>query len=107
MKGLEGQTLTSEEKEELEKPLSWEEYMAALNAMPNGKTPGQDGLSVKFLKTFVDKLKPTLCQCFDAGMKRGRLHDSARRGIISMIPKAEKDIRRLKNLRSITLLNIH
>ena len=35
----------------------------------------------------------------------GKLHETTRRGILNLIPKANKDTRFIKNLRPITLLN--
>ena len=37
--------------------------------------------------------------------EEGTLHESARRGVLNLIPKAGKDVRHIKNLRPITLLN--
>ena len=73
--------------------------------MKNNKTPGQDGIPVDFYKIFWSSLKELFFQmvleCFDTNM----LHQSARKGILNLIPKPGKDSRFIKNLRPITLLN--
>ncbi len=70
--------------------------------MPNGKTPGCDGLPVEFYKVFWNKIKKPL---HEALMYAGELHISARRGIITLIPKKDKDIK-MKHWRPLTLLNV-
>ena len=103
---IEGPTLTKEEREQLDLPFTVEEFTRALNDMPNGKTPGPDGLSVRFYKTFKQQVMQPLFECLSEGLKETKLHRTARRGIINLIPKAKKDTRQLKFLRPITLCNI-
>ena len=98
--------LSQEQKEKLDEDISIEEMTKALKSMPNGKTPGGDGLSVSFYKSFWELLKTPLHQAITIGMREKRLHPSATRGIISLIPKPRKDSRKLKNLRPISLLNV-
>ena len=77
----------------------------AIKTMSNGKTPGEDGIPVEFYKVFWCKIKQIfyemMVKCYDLK----KLHSSARRGILNLIPKANKDARYVKNLRPITLLN--
>ena len=74
--------------------------------MKNGKTPGSDGLSVDFYKCFLTKLLQPLFECLQQGLQDKYLHNSARRAIINLIPKSNKDTRKLKFLRPISLLNV-
>ena len=104
--GVVCESISEADKARLDQPFSLEEFEVALRQMPNGRTPGADGLSVKFYKTFYNELKQPLYNCLMSGLKRQKLHNSARRGIISLIPKANKDTRILKCLRPIALLNI-
>ena len=73
--------------------------------MNNNKTPGEDGIPVDFYKVFWGKLRipfyNMMLQCYNEGI----LHESARQGILNLIPKPKKDSRYIKNLRPITLLN--
>ena len=98
--------ITKEEKHMFEQKITIDELATALKQMKPGKTPGSDGLSVDFYKIFFNRLQDSLHQCLLAGLERKKLHDSARRGVISLIPKPKKDSRRLKHLRPISLLNV-
>ena len=73
--------------------------------MKNDKTPGQDGLPIEFYKMFWTKIRSIfydmMLQCYEENI----LHDTARKGILNLIPKPGKDTRYIKNLRPITLLN--
>ena len=59
-----------------------------------------------FTKNSPEKLLPAMHDCLSDGLKRTKLHNTARRGIISLIPKINKDARKLANLRPLTLLNV-
>ena len=85
--------------------ISMVEIHTAIKAMSNDKTPGQDGIPIDFYKVFWTRISTLffdmVMQCFDLK----HLHASARKGILNLIPKANKDTRLIKNLRPITLLN--
>ena len=73
--------------------------------MKNNKTPGEDGIPVDFYKVFWNQLKKPFMQMMHEVYEKGKLHCTARQGILNLIPKAGKDARVVKNLRPITLLN--
>ena len=98
--------LTKEERDMMEEPINIQELEIAVKQMANGKVPGSDGLSADFYKKFFNDLKEPLHQCIQEGLKNKKMHNSARRGIISLIPKPKVDARKLKNQRPITLLNV-
>ena len=98
--------LTEVQRELLDKEIEIEEISNALKQMKKGKTPGSDGLTVAWYKCFWDLIKQTVFEAICEGIQQKELHSSARRGIITLIPKAQKDPRKLKNLRPISLLNI-
>ena len=98
--------ITENQRNEMESKITIDELEQSLKQMANGKTPGQDGLSVAFYRKFWSKLKDSYHQAIEAGLNEQKLHDSAWRGIINLIPKAKRDSRRLKNLRPITLLTV-
>ena len=77
----------------------------AIKQMNNGKTPGEDGIPVDFYKVFWGKLKIPFYRMVLASYEDFELHSTARKGILNLIPKANKDTRYIKNLRPITLLN--
>lgn len=54
---------------------------------------------------FWDKLALPLLEAYQFANNTKKLHISARRGILSLIPKKDRDYLRLQNWRPITLLN--
>ena len=73
--------------------------------MKNGKTPGEDGLPVDFYKVFWSRFGDLFYGMVLEVFQQEMLHATARKGILNLIPKANKDTRLIKNLRPITLLN--
>ena len=88
-----------------ELPITAEELEEAIKGMNNNKTPGEDGIPVDFYKVFWGKLKESFIAMMEEVYTTGVLHQSARKGVLNLIPKAGKDTRFVKNLRPITLLN--
>ena len=74
--------------------------------MKKDKVAGSDGLSREFYLTFWKELKVPLYQMYLEVLNSGKLGKTARNGLISLIPKKNKDTRVLKNLRPLTLLNL-
>ena len=81
--------------------ISEEECLTALKEFKNNKTPGTDGFSAEFYKFFWSDLAS-----FNYAFQKGSLSISQKRGIISLIPKKNKDKTLLENLRPISLLNV-
>ena len=82
------------------------ECYTSLKEMKNGKTPGSDGLPAEFYKHFWETLAPILQDLYIECMDKKKLNKTARHGLISLIPKGDKDTRYLKNWRPLTLLNL-
>ena len=96
----------SEEKRLLqEEEITLEELQTAIKGMNNNKTPGQDGIPVDFYKVFWKQLKDSFLQMVQEVYQKEQLHATARKGILNLIPKGNKDTRFVKNLGPITLLN--
>ena len=85
--------------------ISLQNIQEAIRLMKNNKTPGQDGLPVDFYKVFWNDLKEVFYEMIIQVYQEELLHESARKGILNLIPKPNKDSRYIKNLRPITLLN--
>ena len=92
-------------RQQQDRQINIEEIQVAIKAMNNGKTPGNDGIPVDFYKVFWSKLKESFQAMMLYSFEQEMLHQSARTGILNLIPKANKDTRYIKNLRPITLLN--
>ena len=89
----------------LTKNITEEECFEAICSFPNDKTPGSDGLPAEFYKTFWPEIKTLVCSVYSECFKNGVLSPSMRRGIITLLPKKDKDQLFLKNWRPISLLN--
>jgi hypothetical protein len=98
-------TIDDEQKQELEKNLTIEEIAIATKELPNNKAPGSDGFPVDFYKFFWNKIKTIVYDSIAYAMTTGEMSIEQKRGVISLIPKKDKDIRKLKNWRPLTLLN--
>ena len=84
---------------EFEKDITEKELFKALKSMPNGKTPGNDGLTKNFSNMLF---LSSVSHSFD----KGELCISQRQAIIKLIEKKDKDKRLLQNSRPISLLNV-
>ena len=82
------------------------EAFKALKEFAAAKIPGTDCLTTEFLKYFWSELKTLIVGSFNYAFVSGSLSISQRRGIISLIPKNNKDKTILENLRPISLLNV-
>ena len=81
------------------------ELLNALKNTPNNKSPGSDGYPAEFYKIFWTRCKDFLLNALNAAYNKGLLSVTQRHGIISLLPKKDKDTLELKNWRPISLLN--
>ena len=98
--------LKTEDREEMEGPLSVEECKKALDTFEGDKTPGENGFTVEFYKIFFDLIWQDLVASFNAAYEVNELSISQRRGIVTLIPKEDGSLLELQNWRPITLLNV-
>lgn len=73
--------------------------------MKNGKSPGSDGLNVEFYKIFWNDIKTDLLESFNFSYHNGSLSQLQAQSLITVLPKANKDLTSLNNWRPISLLN--
>ena len=92
-------------RREQELQLTCQDMEGAIKGMKNCKTPGEDGIPVDFYKVFWTKLQDCFMDMTFYTFEQQIMHQTARKGILNLIPKAGKDTRLIKNLRPITLLN--
>ena len=85
--------------------MNLEELGKALKELSNDKTPGTDGFTTNFYKFFWPDIKYLLYDTFCYSFEMGLLSCNQRRGLLNLIPKANKDLRFLKNWRPISILN--
>ena len=86
--------------------MSNDECFNALSKFPNGKTPGNDGLTPEFYKKFWNLLGRLLTDSLNHSYIHGELSNSQKQAIIRLIEKKGKDRRYIKNWRPISLLNV-
>lgn len=98
-------TLSSEEKQICEGILTDTEIQEAVKEMKNNKSPGSDGIPVEFYKLFWPDIKTHLLNSLNYSFETGKLTQLQNQGIITLIPKKDKDRTTLSNWRPITLLN--
>ena len=77
----------------------------ALKQLKNDKSPGNDGFTTNFYKFFWPDIKHLLFESYNYSFETGMLTNDQKRGILNLIPKADKDLRFLKNWRPVSLLN--
>ena len=98
--------LTPHQKLCCDVPLSIDEIFDAVMTLKNNKVGGPDGFSAEYYKTFFHELKFELLNIYEYAFENRILPASLRRGLISLLPKKNKDVRFVKNMRLLTLLNV-
>ncbi|CAM2113855.1 unnamed protein product [Caretta caretta] len=72
-------TVSAGDRDRLELPLTLAEFSEALLHVPTNKSPGMDGLTVEFYRTFWDILGPDLATVWAESLQGGVLPLSCRR----------------------------
>ena len=97
--------LNETERKDCDAHLSLVEIGKALKQLKNDKSPGNDGFTTNFYKFFWPDIKHLLFESYNYSFETGMLINDQKRGILNLIPKADKDLRFLKNWRPVSLLN--
>ena len=71
----------------------------------NNKSPGNDGLTVEFYKTFWNCLRNLLVDSLNFSHKYGELSNTQKQVVIKLIEKKGKDKQHIINWRPISLIN--
>lgn len=87
-----------------DKPISFEELSKAVNSLKCNKSPGLDGLTSDFYKTFWHDLKDPFMGMLNESSKAGSLPTSLSKAIITLLFKSG-DKQLVKNYRPISLCN--
>ena len=97
--------LSDEEKNKCEGILTETEIQNSVKEMKNNKSPGSDGIPIEFYKIFWSDIKTYLLESLNYSFETGKLTQLQNQGIITLIPKKDRDRTLLSNWRPITLLN--
>ena len=90
----------------MEQDLSTAELYEAVKHFKDDKTPGVDGFVAAFYKIHWDNISNELIEAYNYAFEAGRLHDSAKRGILSLLPKKGKEVLLIKNWHPLTMLTL-
>lgn len=99
-----GNYISNQVRDSLEGDITVDELTNALFQMQNNKAPGIDGLTAEAYKMFWKYFKIPYHKAILEAKEKGKLHLIARREVITLIPKKEKDFRIIENWRPITML---
>ena len=83
-----------------------EELSATLTDMQNGSSPGPDGFTAKFFLVFWTELKELITSAVNEIFQKGKMPDSFKESIVTLIPKKSRPKTRVSCLRPINLLNV-
>lgn len=98
--------LTPLETQKIEGNLTYTEMLNSLKRMKNNTSPGNDGFTVEFFKFFWNDIGILLVRSINYAFSIGELSATQKQGVITCIPKGNKDKALLKNWRPISLLNV-
>ena len=98
--------LTNGEREQCEGLITEGECLSALKQMKSNKSPGLDGIPSEFYKFFWNDIKHIVIDSINYAFRKEELSLDQRRGVITLIPKKDKNRQILKNWRPISLLTV-
>lgn len=81
------------------------EISKVIKSLPNNKSPGADGLSSEYYKTFQTTLTPHLQKLFNEAATSRSFPEEMLKAIIVTLPKPLKEPTNLQNFRPVSLLN--
>lgn len=98
-------TLTQEHLQTLNRQFTIEEINKAIDSLPNNKSPGPDGFSGEYYKTFKHLLIPYMERTFSAAVASASFPPEMLSATIVTLPKPGKEPNIPSNFRPISLLN--
>ena len=91
----------------MEGNLTMSELTKYIKTIRNNVSPGSSGFTGDFFKIFWRDLKMALLNSINYSFEIGSLSVTQKLGILTLLPKGDKDKQLIKNWRPITLLNTY
>lgn len=98
--------LTVEESQQVNGPILIDETLAALKQLSPGKSPGPDGLTISYYKSFTVVLIPHFTKAFNSLSSSPHAQKDILEAHVTLIPKPGKDNTIVSNYWPISLLNV-
>ena len=98
--------ISSDDKESLDQEITFEEITQTVRSLKKNKTPGIDGWNCELMQFFWSKLGTLYFEAMQWAIVTKNLHVSAKRGIVLLIPKKDRDPLELKGWRPLTMLSV-
>ena len=90
--------LNQEEIENMNRPITSTEIETMIKNLPTNKSPGPDGFTGEFYKTFREELTPILLKLFQNIAEGGTLQNSFYEATITLIPNQTKMSQKKKTI---------
>lgn len=97
--------ITEEARDQCDETITIQEVTCAIEHLKTNKSPGVDGLTTEFYQTFIENLAPFLLEVILESVGQGTLPPTLTQGLITLIPKPQKERLLIGNWRPISLLN--
>uniref|UniRef100_A0A8C5MN92 Reverse transcriptase domain-containing protein n=1 Tax=Leptobrachium leishanense TaxID=445787 RepID=A0A8C5MN92_9ANUR len=98
-------TISQEARKALDAPFTMKELASAVKSMKSGKSPGPDGFTMGYYKTFLPSLGPHFLKAFNSLDDQVTIPQSALLATITLLPKPDKDHTLVPNYHPISLIN--
>ena len=89
----------------MNRPITSTEIETVIKNLPTNKSPGTDGFTGDFHQAFREELLIILLKLFQNIAEEGTFPNSFYEATITLIPKADKDVKKKENYRRISLIN--
>uniref|UniRef100_A0A674MA14 Reverse transcriptase domain-containing protein n=1 Tax=Takifugu rubripes TaxID=31033 RepID=A0A674MA14_TAKRU len=87
-------------------PITISEVKDAISSLQSNKSPGPDGFTTEFYKTYSEAIAPTLVRVFNDARAKGLLPPTMSEASITLLLKKDKDPLLCSSYRPISLLNV-
>ena len=97
--------VSEDSKAKLNSDFTRAEILTSLKSLNLNRSPGYDGLPAEFYVVFFNDICDMLVDCYQHSFDHGFMSMTQCNGVITLLPKKDKDPHFIKNYSPITLLN--